>query len=262
MRWLKGLAKFLGIIYLLLCMALFFDQERIIFRPDKLSENYQFRTGEEVEISVANGIDLNCLWLKEPASQGVILFWHGNRGSNRRCLRQAQRMSGNGYDIFMPDYRGFGKSDGQMRSGKQMLADAQGVYDWLKERYREDQIVVVGYSLGTGPATYLASQNDPSRLLLLAPYQSMAFLKNRIAPFIPDFLLKYPLRSIEYMEEVDCPVTLFHGTADEVIPYENSVALQQVDPARIELVRLEREGHRGTIFNSLFQRRVTQLLHP
>lgn len=260
MKWIKGILKFILGAYVLLCIALFFAQDRLIFHPQTLPEDFTFWEGEEVEISVEDGIALNCVWIKERERKGVILYWHGNKGSNRRCLRQAQTMSGNGYDILMPDYRGFGKSDGEMESEKQMLSDAQKVYDWLKERYREDQIVVVGYSLGSGPATYLAGHNDPQRLVLLAPYTSMVDMKDQLAPFIPDFLLKYPLRSRDYITQVKSPITIFHGTRDNVIPYENGRILQSIRPQLAELVTLERESHRGTIFSSRFRQYMQEIL--
>ena len=251
---------FITFIYILLCAVLFFFQEKVILQPDKLPDNHVFRQGEEVEIEVDEGISLNCLWLKEAPSKGAILYLHGNRGSNRRCLRQALNMDGHGYDIFMPDYRGYGKSDGETKSDKQLYADMQKVYDFLKKNYSEDKIVVVGYSLGTGMASYLAANNNPQQLLLLAPYVSMVDMKDRHIPIIPDFLLKYKLRNDLHLAQVKCPVTLFHGTSDRVIPYEASKILQKIKQETIELVTLKNEGHRGTIFNNLFRRRVAELL--
>ena len=260
MKWIKRLMYFILFVYAALCAALFFFQEKIIFQPDKLPENHVFRKGEEVEIEVAKGISLNCLWLKERPSKGVILYLHGNRGSNRRCLYQAQNMDGHGYDIFMPDYRGYGKSEGRVKNDKQLYRDVQKVYDFLKENYPENKIVVVGYSLGTGMASYLAARNNPQQLVLLAPYVSMLDMKDRHAPLVPDFLLKYKLRNDQHLTAVQCPVTLFHGTADRVIPFDSSRVLQKIKAEAFELVTLRNEGHRGTIFNNLFRRRIGELL--
>ncbi|MEO1259778.1 MAG: alpha/beta fold hydrolase [Bacteroidota bacterium] len=260
MKWIKRLMYFILFVYAVLCAALFFFQEKIIFQPDKLPENHVFRAGEEVEIEVDKGISLNCLWLKERPSKGVILYLHGNRGSNRRCLYQAQNMDGHGYDIFMPDYRGFGKSEGQVKNDRQLYRDVQKVYDFLKEKYPEHKIVVVGYSLGTGMASYLAAHNNPQQLVLLAPYVSMLDMKDRHAPLVPDFLLKFKLRNDKHLAIVECPVTLFHGTADRVIPFVSSEILKEVKSEAIELVTLRNEGHRGTIFNNLFRRKIGEML--
>lgn len=259
MKWLKWVLITFICLYALVCAILYFAQERIIFHPDKLAEDYVFHEGEEVEIKVGDGIFLNCLWMKEPSSKGVILYLHGNRGSNRRCYHQAQTMAGNGYDIFMPDYRGFGKSDGKITSEAQLFSDVQTAYDFLKLRYAEDRIVVVGYSIGSGMASYLAANNHPQQLVLLAPYTSVTDLKNSRAPFLPDFLLKYPLRNLDFLQKISFPVTLFHGKMDAVIPHECSERLQAINPAIFRLVSLP-EGHRGVIFSPIFQQNMHTLL--
>lgn len=260
MKWLKPLIYFLLCAYLLACTLLYFNQEQLIFHPRQLPDNYAFRAGQEVFIPVDDDVDLHALWLKEPRSKGVILFWHGNVGSNRRCLRQADQLTGLGYDIFMPDYRGYGKSDDEMRNEYQMYDDAQAVYDWLKQHYREDQIVVLGYSLGTGVSTFLAQENNPERLVLVAPYQSMVAMKNLILPVAPSLLLKYPLRNDEQLPNASCPVLIFHGTGDELIPPQHSEYLQSLVPDRSELYLLPGVSHRGAIFSSTLRAELTRAL--
>jgi esterase/lipase len=261
MNTLKSLGKIFLICYALLCLMLWFAQDFLIFRPHTLPENHRFRTGEEIEIKVAEDVSLNCLWMKEAKSKGVVLYLHGNRGSNRRCLHQARNMSNNGYDIFMPDYRGYGKSDGKIYSEKQLLSDIQKVYDFLKEHYEENQIILSGYSLGSGMASWLAANNQPQQLVMIAPYESFYDLKKRYIPFfIPNFLVKYPLNSAANLTKVNCPVTLFHGTNDEVIPYDSSKNLAALNPSNIKLVTLKNERHRGAIFNGIFRRKFKELV--
>ena len=249
------------VIYVLVCIGLYTQQNKIFFNPQKLSEEHTFRLGEEVEVEVAEDIFLNCVWLKERRSKGVILYLHGNKGSNRRCLHQAENMSGNQYDIFMPDYRGYGKSDGVIYSEDQLFADMQKVYDFLKEQYTERQIVIVGYSLGSGMASWLAANNHPKQLFLIAPYISLVDMKNRFTySAFPNFLVKYPLNNQEHLAAVRCPITLFHGTNDELIPYESSEILQQISPKKIQLVPLKGVGHRRAIFDGRFRSTVRELL--
>jgi len=133
MRIFKKIGIVLGGLYLLGCIGLYLYQDKIIFRPQLLPDNHQFSLGEELDIVVDEGIKLNTLWIKEPNAKGVVLYLHGNRGSNRRCLRQTRAMRGNGYDIFMPDYRGYGKSDGEITAESEMHEDIQKVYAFLKQ---------------------------------------------------------------------------------------------------------------------------------
>jgi len=260
LRWLKRAGGFVLVLYLIALGSLYFIQDDIIFLPDKLPDNHTFRQGVEVELEVDDGIYLNCLLLSEEGKEGVILYLHGNRGSNRRCLRQARNMAGNGIDIFMPDYRGYGKSDGVMENEKQAFSDVQKVYDYLLENYEEDEIVIVGYSLGSAMASHLAATNSPGKLVLVAPFYSLLDLKNMRIPIIPNFLAKYPFRNHRALEQVRCPVQIYHGTRDELIPFSSAARLEKINPDLIEVIPLEGEGHRGAIFDQTFRRGFAQFV--
>ena len=169
-------------------------------------------------------------------------------------------MSDNQYDIFMPDYRGYGKSEGEIYSEQQLFDDVQKVYDFLKQQYAENQIVIVGYSLGSGMASWLAANNHPKQLFLIAPYVSFIDLKNRYTYLLPNFLVKYPLNNKAHLASVRCPVTLFHGTEDELIPFDSSEELQQVNPQNIRLIPLEGVSHRRAIFDGRFRAGVREVL--
>ena len=261
METLKGVAKTLFIMYAILCLGLYFGQDSMIFNPHKLQEDYHFSSTNEVEIEVAEGVFLNALWMREENPKGAILYLHGNRGSNKRCQRQAMNMSNNGYDILMVDYRGYGKSDGEIYSQAQVYADVQKVYDYLKESYREDQIILAGYSLGSGMASYLAANNTPKQLVMVAPYMSFYELKKRYVPiYVPNLFVKYPLDNASHLKNVNCPVTLFHGTMDRVIPYEHSERLVEMHGDKVQLITLEKESHRGAIFNGVFRRKFGELI--
>lgn len=261
MKTLKGIAKTLFIMYAILCIGLYFGQDSLIFNPHKLQEDYHFSSTNEVEIEVDKEVFLNALWIRDENSKGAILYLHGNRGSNKRCRHQAMNMSNNGYDILMVDYRGYGKSDGKIHSQAQLYADVQKVYDYMKESYREDQIIIAGYSLGSGMASYLAANNSPQQLVMVAPYLNFYELKKRYVPiYLPNFLIKYPLDNVKHLKDIKCPVTLFHGTMDRVIPYNHSEQLVEKYGEKAKLITLKKESHRGAIFNGLFRRKFGELL--
>ncbi len=234
--------------YLLTCAVTYIFQEKFIFNPDKLEEEYRFRQGTEVEIQVDPEIYLNSIFIDQPNDKGVILYLHGNRGSNRRCLRQAQIYVNLGYDLLMPDYRGYGKSDGAIQSQEQLYQDIQKVYDYLSKDYGESNIILLGYSLGSGMASYIAAHNHPKSLHLVAPYISMTYMKNLFAFFLPDFLLKYTLDNYSHLQATRCPITLYHAPNDELIPYNCSLELKKISND-IKLITLDGAGHRGSIFH-------------
>ena len=245
----------IAILYIIVLIGIYFVQEKLLFNPDKLSESHVFRAGQELELEVAPQIALNCISIDNPNDNGVILYLHGNRGSNRRCLRQLMVYDGLGYDLFMPDYRSYGKSDGFMLSQEQAYGDMQVVYNHLKERYGEDRITILGYSLGSSMASHLAATNNPKALHLVAPYKSLIAMKNKFAPVIPSFLLKYPFRNDKNLTNVSCPVTLYHAPNDELIPYDHARSLSEINPS-FKLIDLPGSGHRGSIFNDAVRRNI------
>lgn len=247
MRWFKYLIYFLVAVYLAFCGALYFGQEKLLFYPHPLPEDFRPPNAQEVWIPVDDDIRLHAAHVKSPASKGVILYLHGNKGNVHRCLYQTRSFRNQGYDIFIPDYRSYGKSEGKLINEAQMYADVQACYDFLHQSYED--IVVIGYSMGTGMASYLAANNQVSSLIMVAPYVSLVDMKNRYLPFTPDFLLKYPFRSDLHLAKVTCPITLIHGQQDQVIPVDSSVRLHDLHPDS-KLLSIPNLDHRGAIFHT------------
>jgi uncharacterized protein len=258
MKPLKIISIALLSLYGLGCGILYIAQDQIIFNAEPLSEDFKFRKGEEVEIEVEQNLFINNVLLKEPSPKGAILYLHGNKGNNRRCIRQAETFEGLGYDIMIPDYRGYGKSDGVIESEEQLFSDVQKVYNHLKSSYDESKIIIVGYSLGTGMASYLAAHNQPSQLVLIAPYLNFYDLKDRFIKIVPDFLVKYPLNNKKYLQSVKCPISILHGSIDEIIPYESSTLLASTNQ-KIKLFTLEGTNHRSAIFHNQVRKLISNI---
>lgn len=252
MKWIKRIAITFGIIYLLLSATLYFKQEALIFHPHQRSEAYSYGDYPEEWITLADGVRLHALHLKTANARGVILYLHGNVGDNGRSLYQTKSIQALGYDLFLVDYRGFGKSEGVVTSEEHLTNDLQVVYDRLKQDYAEENILIAGYSLGSGPASFLAAHNHPRAVILVAPYTSLTDMKNEFFWMFPDFLMKYGMSNRSYLAQATSPVYLLHGTADELIPLEMSKSLRSLDPARMKLVEMPDVSHRGAILNAMF----------
>jgi len=100
-------------------------------------------------------------------------------------------------------------------------------YQHVKTLYSENRIVILGYSVGTGPAAWLASQNHPQKLILLTPYYSLADEAKTLYPFLPSFILKYPLQTYKYIQHTSASIIIFHGDTDELIDHSSSRRLQK-----------------------------------
>ena len=263
---LKTLTNFVAIlagIYLILCLVLYFTQERLIFYPEKLEKDYTFRFGQEFEeltFKTGDGVQLHGLLFPAEKSKGLVFYLHGNAGSLRSWGDVAQVYTDLDYDVLLLDYRGFGKSEGAIHSETQLFADNQLVYDEMKKRYSEDEIIVLGYSIGSGMASRLASENDPSQLILQAPYYSLVDLVGQKMPVVPSMVLKYKLRTNEYLQQCEMPITIFHGELDQLIPHSSAVRLKEESGDKINLVSLPGQGHNGITENSNYRQILKMIL--
>ncbi len=236
------------LLYLATLVFFYIKQERFFFNPKHLPENYAYtfkEPFEEINIPVTNKATLNSLLFKAEQAKGVVLYLHGNAGALHDWGKRAHLFLDNQYDVLFVDYRGYGKSTGSYSNEQELFSDVQLVYDELKKRYPEDQIVVLGYSLGSGLAAHVATNNKPKHLILNAPYYSWKKLvAEEIAPPIPKFLINYDIRTFEYLEEVPCPVQIFHGTRDYLINKEtNAQMLKDLYPDKIELTYIIDAAH-------------------
>ncbi len=209
-------------IYLILCLIVYFTQERFIFHPERLPDDFKYQYEypfEEINIEPEPNAVINGLHFRLPRSKGVVFYFKGNSRSVKGWGKFARDFLGKGYDFFMIDYRGFGKSRG-IRTEQSIYDDCEIAYEHLKSYYPEEQIIVYGRSIGSGFATRTASLYKPLKLILDSPYYSFIDQAKRFIPFLPvKWLLKYHIRTDLFMPKVKCPVYVLHGTKDRLIPF-------------------------------------------
>ena len=257
------IASVLAGFYVLLCAVLYFKQEVLLFFPNRLPADYQFRFPGNVEerwTTAADGTRLHGLLFRAPEPKGLIFYLHGNGGAVDSWGEAAATYTALGYDVFLPDYRGYGKSGDRISSQGQLLADVDTLYRRLLSEYSESHTVILGYSLGTGPATWLAARHQPKLLILQAPYFSMRDMAAQLYPFVPGFVLRYPMLTNELIGLVRAPVVLFHGDHDEVIPVASSRRLNTLLKPGDRLIILAGASHNGLTDNPDYRRALAQLL--
>lgn len=251
------------LIYLLASSLLWFLQERSIFYPTKLALDYKFtafENAEEVYLPVSGGIQIHALHFKVTDPKGLILYFHGNTNGLEAWGYMAETYTKMGYDVFMPDYQGFGKSGG--KPGKNTLhRDADAAYNYVSKLYADEDMVFYGRSLGSGVACSLATRQTPRLLLMETPYYSILSMAMAARPFLPvRWLLKYPMRSDLNIKKVKCPVHLFHGTADAYIPYQQAVDLAKAY-GDINILHTYEGGQHGDLANfEAFREDVRRIL--
>ncbi len=246
-RMLFALFGGLALLLALAAAALWWGQERLIFQPVPLPADHRFQLPPDVHearIEVP-GARLHALHLRLPRPDGLVFYLHGNAGNLENWFVNLDFWRGMNVDLFMVDYRGYGKSSGHIRSEAELLADALAAWQAVVPADGGRPVVLVGRSLGTGLAAQLAASlpaaQRPALLLLVSPYRSLQALAATHYPLVPTALLRYPLRSDLAFQALAAapgprlPVLLLHGAQDGLIPPAHSDALAALLPgARVQ----------------------------
>lgn len=245
-RWLKIIL----IIYCVIGILIYYLQDRLILHPIKLSNDYKYAfnfSHKEINIAADKNTNINIIQFPpaDTAIKGVVLYFHGNKTNINRYRWFVPNFTEYGYEVWMIDYPGFGKSTGTFTE--------ETAYDWAltmykmaRARFEPGQIVIYGKSLGSGIAAQLASVRDCKQLILETPYYSMISLAKHYLPIYPlEQMLHFKLPTHTFLTKVTAPVTIFHGTDDPLIPYSNAVRLKKVLKQGDEFVTIEGGNHRN-----------------
>ncbi len=216
-------------IYIALCLLLFFFQRSLIYFPDKnilFTPDQINLTYEEIFLKTSDGISINGWFVPADSSQNVILFCHGNAGNISHRLESIQIFNQLSLDVFIFDYRGFGKSTGTV-SEEGTYLDAEAALNFLvdKKGYDPSRIIIFGRSLGSGIASWLAREKQPAALILESSFTSLPDLGAKLYPFFPVRLLsRYYYPTKKNLEYINCPKLFIHSKGDEIIPYALGLA--------------------------------------
>jgi uncharacterized protein len=257
-RTLIGLVTF----YITGGVVLYLVQDMLFFHPKKLPAHHQFQFSNpftEVNIDL-NDRNLNVVQFKTltPNRKGIVLYFHGNMRNIERYADQAPLFTKNGYEVWMVDYPGFGKSTGK-RTEKLMYNDAQLLYSMAIKEAPTNSIVIYGRSIGTGVASYLAAHQSCQQLILETPYYSIEAMAKYYAPIFPvKSLMNYRFPTYEYLAKVTAPITILHGTRDEIIPYRQAQRLTAIKG--VQLVTIPKGKHNNLSRHPQFQQALTDLL--
>ena len=180
---------------------------------------------QEINIPFEGG-SINGLKFSAAEPKGAILFFHGNFGDVSGWGAYGADFAALGYDFYIFDYPGYGKSDGKISSQQQLFASADAMSRYVLAQHSPRKLAMIGYSIGSGIAAQQAAKWDAARLILLAPYFSFERLAHEKIPFVPKFLIRYKIPTAEFLQAArGTQITLIHGAADELIPVHHSYDL-------------------------------------
>ena len=235
----------IGLAIVALYAYLYLAQGSIVFQPTALADDYEFQIPvpfEEVNIPVGGAV-INAIHFRQEDPQGLIFFLHGNGGNLQSWSANADYYRRVNYDVLMIDYRGYGKSSGKIESEQQLHDDVRTAWDYIVGRFEGKPIVIYGRSLGTAPATRLARDVNPDLLVLVSPFSSVLALAREQYKFVPEWLVRFPLRTDRVIGEVAAPIMLLHGDRDSLIALQHSQTLAALAGGNARLITIEGAGH-------------------
>ncbi len=236
-------------LYAAILVLVYWKQEALIFHARPLAADYRFPIAEVAEVSVpVDGAVLNALHFKQPNSKGVVFFLHGNGGNVASWLTSIDFYRRVNYDLFIVDYRGYGKSTGRIESEAQLNNDVLAAWKFITPQYAGKKLVVYGRSLGTGLAAALSTAIEPDLTVMVTPYFSLDAMGQLRYPWLPSIINRYPMRSDEWLPQIKNPVMILAAGDDEVIPVSQAELLSRVrlgsqKNARSEYTVIPGAGH-------------------
>jgi hypothetical protein len=261
--WRQALARgvrFVVILYVCWGVALFFLQSKMLYMPalagrglddteiaalerrEGLQRHWLERDGERVEAWLLRAT-------RSGASRGLVSISHGNAELIDHLLDDARQWRRLGFDVVLPEYRGYGRSTGSP-SQESIVGDTLAAISWALAETGQSTLVLHGRSLGTGVAVQVAARVGeiaPKPALafaaLEAPFTSVASFAPRYG--VPPFIVRDPYRTDLVLPSLDCPVLILHARDDEIVPIAHGHALAALAPSRVRLVELDGTHNSG-----------------
>lgn len=238
----KGLFGLLGTV-VALGVLIYTAAPAILFQPHADPEAERWLAGRQTAVQLDNGL---CGYLRKGDGKTLLLYFSGNQetaASRLRALSQQDVFPS--CDFACIDYPAYGRSSGSPTNDS-LLAYGLSVYDYFSQAMGYRRIILMGYSLGTGVANYVASQRDPLGLILMAPYAGGCDLYNRYLPIFYGplrLLVAYPMPAADYARQSTIRPLILASEDDETVPYQSSARLSRAYPQGCELTTLHGVRH-------------------
>lgn len=266
----KRIGKWFAVIlmlYVVIGVLLYFFQNKLLLHPEPLPQDYAYFFKvpfEERKVLFDSSTQFDIVRFKLPDSavkKGAVIYFHGNMDNIEYYAHFADNFTKYGYEVWMMDYPGYGKSTGVINEPI-LYTEADEVYKMVSAaKFPADSIIIYGKSLGTGIATHLASRRNCKRLILESPYYSIPEVAATYAWMYPvDWMTEFKIPTHEHIQKVVAPITIFHGTEDATISYSNTEKLKPLLKPIDEIISIEGGGHNDLNDFPLMKKKMDSLL--
>ena len=265
MSWL-GFIGILLLLYALIMLFFFLFQNRLIFSPTYYRDDEKFIEIQEyltpLTLVTEDEVLLEgIIYEPEDSAKKIILYFGGVQQDSVALVAKFASHYPN-MPFISYNYRGYGKSEGKPSQSK-LFEDAMRIYDDLVIRYeyRPEDIILMGYSLGTGVASFLASQRQVSEVLLMAPYDSVYEVMKRRYPFSGiHWILKQKFPSVDFMPHIDVPIHVYAGSDDKVVNIKHAKMLKNHIKNLAGFYEYGNIGHNDILFNPDVVKHIKEVL--
>lgn len=226
-------------------------ERQIIYHPYKFPDGYWNPASvqaEDVHFSSSDGVRLHGWYVASTGATATMLWFHGNAGNLTHRMDNIEMLKPLGINIFIFDYRGYGKSEGAPDEAGIYL-DSQAAYDWLVnvKKIPPRKIILFGRSLGGICAIEIAAKNPAGGLILESVFPSARKMARKIFPFLPlGWIIKSRFDAIAKVPGLKLPKLFLHGTRDEIVPYEMGRELFAAAAEPKTFYDIEGAGHNDT----------------
>lgn len=225
----------------------------VIFHPERAPLGGAWRVprgAEEVWFSNAEGLRLHGWFFRSnaQAAHATVVYAHGNGGNLSYCGWVGETLAARGFDVLLFDYRGYGRSEGEVAGERGLYADTEAAYEFVtgERGAAAGRVVLYGQSLGTAAAADVAARRECGALVLESGLSSASDMAAVIMPWLPSFvrgLTRNKLDTVSKLPRVRCPVLVAHGDRDDVIPVGQGRRLFEAAPEPKRLVVVGGAGH-------------------
>ncbi|KWV91496.1 alpha/beta hydrolase [Erythrobacter sp. YT30] len=183
---------------------------------------------EEVELLTPDGLDLTVHWRAPEVGKPVVVWFHGNASSLAGSAVETAVLADKGYGVLLASYRGYGGNAGDP-SEQGFYDDGRTAMEFLAEQgIAPEETVIGGTSIGSGTATQMAEEYSPAALILVSPFTSLTDAATDALPIFPvKLLLRDTYDNAAKLSQMDVPVLIQHGTADNVVAFGSGKALSE-----------------------------------
>ncbi|MGQ3101411.1 MAG: alpha/beta hydrolase [Sphingopyxis solisilvae] len=231
----------LGLFILVFVVAatalLYTQQRRLIFPapsqyPQGPSSGFRL-----VHTQTDDGLRLIAYYRAAQPGRRTIIFFHGNGDNLLGAIQATRGLAANGNGLLLVEYRGYGGNPGSPGEAG-LYRDGAAAMRWLAtEGIAARDVIVVGNSIGSGPATEMALRHDVAALMLVSGFSSLPDVVGEAMSFVPRTLVRDRFDNASKLARVKAPVFLMHGDADTLVTPANLARLRRARPdATVALV--------------------------